>query len=173
MRLTVEYTWDGTPLPVPAALVTLVPGDDADLVLQVSAPLHGDPPPPGQPGFFDTLYEHEVVELFLVGDGDPVPYLEIELGPHGHFLVLHLDGVRKVVGVERALEVVVGHDDGHWHAQAKIPLAWLPPGPWQANAFAIHGVGDERRYCAAHPLPGPLPDFHQPARFPVVHLPGV
>ena len=44
--------------------------------------------------------------------------------------------------------------------------AQLPP-------HQIHGQGPGRRYDASTPLPGPKPDYHQPARFDAVTLPAV
>ena len=69
--------------------------DTDHLSVQVRAPYHSDSPPPSPPGPMDFLWEYEVVELFLLGAGER--YTEIELGPHGHHLVLQLVGCRNVV----------------------------------------------------------------------------
>jgi hypothetical protein len=100
-----------------------------------------------------------VVELFLAGPGDR--YLEIELGPGGHHLVLLLGGVRKVVQEQLPLDFHVQHANGRWSGRAWLPAGWLPEGPWRTNAYAIHGLGAERRYLAAFPVPGEAPDFHR------------
>ena len=132
--------------------------------MRVDAPFHGDPAPPGPPGRRPGLWEFEVVELFLVGSGGR--YLELEVGPHGHFLALELEGIRRLSrdDVLPAWECRIA--EGRWRGELRIGLDRLPVGVDRWNAFAIHGEGKERRYLAAHPLPGEAPDFHQPERFP-------
>lgn len=153
---------------------------EGSLVVRVEAPFYGDPPPPGPPGPTSELWEYEVVELFVAesidgaasDDSGAVRYLELELSPHGHHLVLRLHGVRNVV--EEGLELDYGAEidsaSGRWTGEAVVPREWLPPAPHHVNAFAIHGLGDARRYLAWSPLPGARPDFHQPGRFPRVEL---
>lgn len=162
--LTIAHTWDGARLhPDERATVRLCDAGD-HVRLSVRAPFEDDPPPPGPPGPTPGLWHHEVVECFLAGaDGS---YLEVELGPHGHHLVLSLSGVRQVVWQARPLDVRFVKGCHTWTAEARIPLAWLPPRPWTANAYRIHGVGAARVYHAHAPLPGAAPDFHQPAVFP-------
>lgn len=61
----------------------------------------------------------------------------------------------------------IDHEAGRWSGEARIPHAWLPPDPYRVNAFAMHGVGDQRRYLLWEPLTGiAAPDFHQPLDFP-------
>jgi len=149
--LRTAFTWDGQPAE---------PGEVAEVRLDgrrlsIRAPFHGDPAPDGPPGSLWKLWEHEVVELFLLGQGDH--YLELELGPHGHYLVLRLEGRRNVVEHSLPWQVRFDRAAGQWSAEAEIPHAWLPRGPLRANAFAIHG----ERYLVATPLPGRAPDFHR------------
>jgi len=47
----------------------------------------------------------------------------------------------------------------------------IPSSPRTPNAFAIHGIGDERRFLAWVPVPGSAPDFHRLHHFPHVELP--
>lgn len=166
--LRIGSTWDGSPVgPDESVEVRLT--DDGDRVrIDVDAPFHGDPPPLAHPGSVEGLWEHEVVEVFVAGPADAegrVPYTEIEVGPHGHHLVLKLLGVRQAVA--RALPLVLHARiaGDRWTATAWIDRALLPAGPRRVNAYAIHGAGAARRYLAWTPLPGPRPDFHQPARF--------
>ncbi|MGE5233027.1 MAG: hypothetical protein ACM3OB_02865 [Acidobacteriota bacterium] len=175
--LRIASTWNGDPArvdeQVELALETL---PDGDLVIRVRAPFHQDPAPPAGPGPTDRLWEFEVVELFLAGPaaGPPEqprhPYLEVELGPHGHHLALRFLGVRNPV--ERALAIACRAEihGASWEAEVRVAAACLPPRPWSANAFAMHGRGAARRYLAATPLPGARPDFHQPDRFPPLPL---
>jgi hypothetical protein len=100
------------------------------------------------------------VELFLFGAAER--YLEIELGPHGHYLALQLRGSRTVESL--VADVVyprprVGAK--RWQADASIPLAAVPPGCSHWNAHAAHGVGQARRYLSAYPASGSRPDFHR------------
>jgi hypothetical protein len=172
ITLRVDRAWSGEPLaPEHHAELRLAAGDG--LLLTVDAPFHGDPPPPGPPGSTPELWEHEVVELFVAGEGpaDEVEYLEVELSPHGHHLVLRLAGVRKVVAAGLELDFGASIDGGRWRGEARFPRTWLPPPPHRAAAFALHGEGAARRYLASISLPGPRPDFHQPHRFPLVELP--
>ena len=159
-RLVIDRTWDGAPLaPDEHADVDVARRGDR-LLVTVDAPWHGDPPPPGAPGRLDGLWEHEVVELFLVGADER--YLELELGPHGHWLALLLEPPRR--RLRDALEVDVARrmdPAGRWRGRASIALADLPEPIVRWNAFAIHGVGRERRWLAAWPLPGSGPDFHR------------
>jgi hypothetical protein len=171
-ELTITTTWDGAPLaPTEQVRVRLHLSQGA-LHIRVDAPLHGDPPPLAPPGPTDRLWEHEVVELFVAAasPAGPPTYTEIELGPAGHHLVLQLRGVRQVVAARLPLRFRSRRRGARWLGAAAVERDLLPPPPWRINAFAIHGEGDGRRYLAAFPLPGPRPDFHQPARFPAVSL---
>ena len=135
----------------------------------MSAPFHDDPPPLGEPGPTDRLWEHEVVELFVAGRDDR--YTEVELSPWGHHLVLRLHGVRRVIDTQLPLAFRVRRCGARWIGVARLDRELLPPPPWRANAYAIHGEGSDRRFLSATPLPGEQPDFHQPDRFPALPLP--
>ena len=156
--------WRGDPLPPNEAVhLTLRPGA-SHLHLTIDAAFHGDPAPPGPRGRRPELWNHEVVELFVVGSAER--YLELEFGPHGHYLALLLAGVRRIERDDLEMEYAARIVGKRWRGVAQVPLAWLPAGADRWNAFAIHGT-NERRYLAAHPLPGERPDFHQPERFPM------
>ena len=167
LAFDVGFTWDGSSVADDERVSVRIDGEPDALVISVDAPFHGDPAPPGA-GSLDGLWQYEVVELFLVGEGEE--YVEIELGPHGHFLVLRLVGVRNAVarGLPIAFEATIAK--GRWTGTARVPRRLVPGGVTRANAFAIHGV-EARRYLCATPLPGQKPDFHQPGRFPIVTLP--
>lgn len=98
-------------------------------------------------------------------------YLEVELSPHGHHLVLRLAGVRRVVAAGLELDYRAAVDGDRWRGEARLPRSWLPPTPHRAAAFAVHGTGGRRRHLSSLPLPGDAPDFHQPHRFPPLDLP--
>jgi len=174
--LTIDRLWDGRPAAsgeeVRWQVAAVGDGEREDLWLRVEAPFHDDPPPTEPPGPTPRLWQHEVVELFVAGPGaaDDVEYLEVELGPHGHHLVLRLHGVRRVVESELSLEFRARIDrapitGARWTGEAHLPAAWLPPRPWRLNAYTIHGVGRQRRHLAMQPVPGAAPDFHRPECF--------
>ena len=158
-RLLVDQTWDGEPVGDDERASLELRLGEAELSVETEAPFHADPAPPGPPGSCDGLWEFEAVELFLLGDGQR--YLEIELGPLGHYLVLQLRRARCVEAHGLPLEYASERVGGRWRGRARVPLGYLPPGLRACNAYAIHGLGPRRRYLAAHPVPGREPDFHR------------
>lgn len=95
----------------------------------------------------------------LLGDGER--YLELEFGPHGHYLALALRGVRAVERKGMALTYEVTRDGARWEGRASVPRSLLPEPVRAVNAFAIHGAGEGRRYLAYSPAGGAQPDFHR------------
>ncbi len=170
MILLIDKTWDGRPIGLDETARAEVDSSPDQVVIRVEAPFHGDPPPSSPPGPTDRLWEHEVVEVFLLGRAET--YLEIELGPHGHHLVLELRGVRRVARSGLPLEYRCGIEGSRWRGVAAFPRSWLPAGLDRGNAYAIHGVGSSRRYLAAFPVPGDAPDFHRLACFGALRLDG-
>ena len=168
LTLEIDSTWDGRPVGLDERVVMTLTADADALILEVQAPLHGDPPPPAPPGPTWGLWEHEVVELFVAGSGEE--YTEIEIGPGGHHLVLRLKGRREVVERELPLALEVERDGASWRATARLDRTLLPPPPHHINAYAIHGVGPRRRYLAWRPVPGDTPDFHRLECFEPVEL---
>lgn len=177
-------TWDGLSIPSDdLTVVTLVPSaDHGGLEIEVDACFRDDPPPDAPPGPTPRLWTHEVVELFVAGgaggvadadEPDRPPYTEIELGPHGHYLVLRFRGARRPlaeVDETLAIDYRSAVDGRRWRGRAVVPLDLLPPAPHRAAAFAIHGPAADRRHLAAHPLPGAAPDFHRPELFRPIDL---
>ena len=80
--------WNGEPAGNGELVLLRVRSFEDFLQLDLRAPFHGDPAPALPPGPCWGLWDYEVVELFIVGKSDA--YTEIELGPHGHHLVLKL-----------------------------------------------------------------------------------
>jgi len=147
------------------------------LVVDVDAPYFGDPAPRGPIGPVDGLWEYEVSELFIADAADH--YLEIELSPHGHHLVLELKGVRHVVRARLPIEYSVYVEaveeasegvKGRYRGLARVPRAYLPARPLRANAYLIHGSGPARAYLAHSPPLGETPDFHRLACFVPLRL---
>lgn len=130
------------------------------LAFEVDAPFHDDPRPPGPAGPTPRLWEYEVVEVFVAGPRGH--YLEVEMGPHGHHLVIWLEGIRRAAREALPLELTTTRSGGRWQARAQtLEGVPLPAKPWRVNAYAIHGVGPNRRWLAHAPTPGEHPDFHQ------------
>lgn len=183
LRLVLKQTWQGHPIgPEEQVSLELATAPGNQLRIRVRAPFHDDPPPPAPRGPTIGLWEHEVVELFVLGASPspdaPPEYTEIELGPHGHHLVLQLRGVRQVTEKLLPLQYETHRDDSDsgaaWRGEALLDRALLPPPPHRFNAYAIHGQGqgDARRYLALHAVPGDGPDFHRLTYFKGVTLPG-
>ena len=164
MELRVAQTWKGEPLSREDTATLHLSWEGDDLVLRVEAPFADDPAPESPPGPVWGLWDYEVVELFLVGEKDR--YTEIELGPHGHHLVLRLDGVRRIVERELAIDFETMRHDGQWTGTARVPRQLLPDPIQRLNAFAIRGTGRQRRFMAWSAVPGDAPDFHRIRLFP-------
>ncbi|UCE85820.1 MAG: hypothetical protein JSU66_16070 [Deltaproteobacteria bacterium] len=158
-QLCVGHTWDGRPLAEGERVCLALRFRAGELRVDVDAPFHDDAPPPQPAGSCPGLFEFEVVELFLLGEAQR--YLEVELGPHGHYLVLQLRGTRRVEASGLPLDYAVRRRGARWTGRARLPAAYLPPGLRACNAYAIHGPPERRRYRAAYPVPGPEPDFHR------------
>ena len=151
----VAQTWDGHAIThdEDAVRVDLELGD-IDLSVRIDAPFHDDPSPES-----DDLWHHEVVELMLLGLDDT--YLELELSPHGRYLVLFLHGVRRVVHRGVTLDYRATIEGSRWRGVARVPIGWLPSATRALNAFAMHGVTPHRRFLAWKPTGGISPDFHR------------
>lgn len=157
-RFEIEREWSGEALGERFAIEVHEGG------VRVEGPFFGEDMRPEAEGFCGRLWEHEVVEVFLAEDGGR--YVEIELGPYGHWLVLAFDGYRQggeVHGVVNSMNAE--RAGGRWRGELS-----LEPGWWSGvlarsvvgNAFAIHTRHGRRRYCAAFPPgDGSRPDFHR------------
>jgi hypothetical protein len=157
--LRIDRTWDGQPVAEEERATVHLVQSGALLVARVDAPYRGDPAPPAPPGPTSRLWEHEVAEIFVLGDGER--YLEIEMGPHGHHLVLVLEGYRNVIESGLPLDYTARIEGARWRATARVAPELLPPAASRVNAYLAHGVGTARRHLAAFPVPGDVPDFHR------------
>ncbi|MDA1095014.1 MAG: hypothetical protein O3A25_17350 [Acidobacteria bacterium] len=159
MEIRIERLWNGQPARADEQVSVSLDMSAADVMIHIEARFHDDPPPNAPIGSTERLWEHEVVELFLLGDDER--YLELEFGPHGHYLGLALRGPRQVDVSGLPLDFSASRTTEHWQGRARVRGTLLPRGLHAFNAYAIHGQGASRRYLAAHPVPGPEPDFHQ------------
>lgn len=171
--LQIGHTWDGQPVPAAERATVRLRAEGSGVRVAVEAPFFGDAPPPASPGPCDRLWQFEVVEVFLAGAADArgrVPYTEVELSPHGHYLVLRLLGVRNPIDMALPLSYRAVIQGQRWHGEGLIPRDFLPAGRLSGNAYSVHGPGASRRYLAAEPVPGERPDFHRLDRFRALEL---
>lgn len=131
----------------------------------------------------DTLYESEVVEIFLDADRDGRTYDEIELSPADHLFDANFvarrqgmnlgwsSGTRHAVRLDATLNRSDDYDHG-WTAELAIPLAALskvprlPPQPgdrWRMNLYRLdHGRGGVEGQAFSPVMVG---DFHNLPKF--------
>ncbi len=169
IRLLVNHTFDGARLGPGEVISLRLSGLPESLLLEIEAPFHDDPPPPNAVGSTPGLWDFEVAELFICGPGED--YIEIEVGPRGHYLVLRLSGVRKPIEQGLSLHVETAISGSRWRGRVHIPREILPAVPHRINAYGIHGQGARRRYLAAFPTGGDVPDFHCLESFQWAELP--
>ncbi|XP_066488632.1 UPF0462 protein C4orf33 homolog [Tiliqua scincoides] len=167
MEFKIQHTWNDFPVSHEPVVIRFTP-ENAGIQMEVSAPFFNDPPaPPSEPGKpFNGLWDYEVVEAFFLND-QTEQYLEVELCPHGQYLVLLLSGRRKVCKQELPLVFEVSRTGAKWNGRVLLPWSYFTPGTNKFNAFAIHGSGVDRIYEALYPVPqqeiqkGQKPDFHR------------
>jgi hypothetical protein len=121
--------------------------------------------PPVPPGArVADLWNYDVVECFLVGRGGD--YLEVEVGPSGHFLLQSFAAPRRLRDPHESFRPELELDAEACSVALRIPSSLLPHEIRALNAFAI--IGGE--HLAFRPVPGAAPDFHQPGHFPEARL---
>lgn len=163
-QLIIEQTWNGeVASPAESVVVSYDDSDTHSIAIHIDAPFYNDPPPHAPPGSTWALWEHEVVELFLVAsDGS---YLELEFGPYGHYLALWLTAPREINTSHIPISYEAKIENTRWHGVAQVPRHLVPEPVVRWNAFSISGSGSNRRYLAWSTLPGETPNFHQPQAF--------
>lgn len=122
------------------------------------------------------LYRHDAVEVFLDADpATPATYVELEVGPGGHFLDIDVDRERRPRGdVTWSSGMTLGarvDAPAHRYAiEARVPAAalgraHLSPGALRVALYRLAGQGEARLYLARFPTMTPRPSFHVPERF--------
>ena len=154
----------------------------SDVRFETRAPWWQNPSPGGPARSVWGLWEYEVLEIFIVGQGGR--YLELEIGPWGHHLMLALSAPREIerrhltpaqLRCERH-SAPLSDDVPHlaWSSEGLIHGEQLPVPYrdqemvpyWRVNSFWCFSRDQQRYHCSASPLPGERPDFHQPQHFP-------
>jgi len=173
MHLPIEKTWDGLAVGPDERAEVRVGRAGRDWTIEVHAPFHDDPPPPQAAGSCPGLWTYEVVECFLVAENRH--YLEVELGPHGHYLLLSLEGARNIVrrGMPASYRAEIDRRGRRWHGSITIDGDLVPLPVTHVNAFALHGLAPLRRHLCFWPLGGGRPDFHRIERYPSFMAPTV
>jgi len=128
-----------------------------------NSPLISDTVPVDRP--FLGLWNYEVVEAFFLGNDEE--YLEIELGPKGHYVLLLLKGPNNLITYQLPLTNYTAHCNtvsGRWLGQAYIPGEYFPCNVTRFNSFAIHNQEPNRVHMALFPVAQgayEAPDFHR------------
>lgn len=190
--IRISKSWDGkteidtTPYKINFSLDP----SNGELVIAIDAPFFNDEfKPNAEPSKFDTLYQYEVVEVFLgtkLSISETVsPYLELNVGPHGHYNLVYFineaewDTSDTTMELDQLPKCTIDETTQRWTSCCRIP-AFLLPQPmcaaegdlsveWTVNAYAIHGTGANRTYWAANKVGGTAPNFHQlQSFFPLV-----
>jgi len=170
LPLRVDRLWDGSACPDDRLWAQVNVSQTKDgLLVGVEAPMLHDQNVPEAPmgSRVEGLWEHDVVELFLVGPGHS--YLEIELGAGGHFLALGFDSIRHRSDSYEGFKPVLRFEKTHekiWRSSLTIPWKMIPENLRALNAFAIMAG----QFLAYSVVPGEKPDFHQPDRYPSASL---
>jgi uncharacterized protein (DUF362 family) len=121
------------------------------------------------------LYEENCVELFLAPDpANRRRYVEIELGPFGHFFDILVDRTKKPHSDNAwsaGLRIGTARDEAKQHAVIEVAieapevLAALAAGAaLPIGLYRMEGQG-KRQYLAAFPTRTPKPSFHVPEAF--------
>ena len=90
--ITIKKSWYGELVEENYIISFQILRSSGDLMISVDAPFFDDPPPPLSACKYSELHLYEVVEIFISGcpksDGQFHPYLEIQIGPHGHYMLV-------------------------------------------------------------------------------------
>lgn len=166
LHIPITASWCGESLGDAARVDVNLSTTDTRLRVEITAPYYNNPAPAHAPGSTPRLWEHEVVECFILGDD--ARYLEMEFGPHGHYLLLNLHGERKLIeqGMRCDYDAHISPDGRSWVGVASVPIALLPPSPARYNAYAIHTTTHMKRHMARFPNhDDDTPNFHRLSTF--------
>ncbi|XP_003745177.1 UPF0462 protein C4orf33 homolog [Galendromus occidentalis] len=168
----VSSTWDSQPLDHRPVRISIGREQNGTLPITITGPLFNSPPAPPEPkGNVPGLWDYEVAEIFFLGDFGK--YLELEFGPHGHYLALLLNGQSNSIKQGMPLHYEAIKDNKSWTGRVQLPVSYLPPNVSKINAYAIHGEDPNRVYEALYPVPMNAhegPNFHRLQYFRNVDL---
>ena len=185
--LTVTKLWNGSDSNIKynAKVSLSLAQATGDIIVHVDADYNNDPAPKQGPGRVVGLWEHEVFEIFI-SSGSREDYLEINVGPHGHYYLKMFTPYGSDDSIVLDAKPVFSMDKAkkRWSAVLTIPTMYLPEPDtdfdietplavrWYANANAILGIDNTREYFSSYPLNinATSPDFHQPKLFQPIIL---
>ena len=129
-------------------------------------------PPFAGKGRMDGLWQETCFELFIKGDAEDGGYVELNLSPSEQWAAYDFAAYRS--GMEnrdmpRDPDCTIRRGGNILIFDASIPVAGLPPLPWQIGISAVlaedDGEGEIARSFWALRHPQGRPDFHAPAGF--------
>jgi len=172
VQAALVLSWDGSPAPEGVGGRVALEFETLSLTLAWDLVLPGPVRvPSGPPAYMDSLWEWDVIELFLAApdrlEGRP-RYVELEIGAGGHWLALAFDDVRRRSSELRELAPTIeSHVDGlRWTGTVRTYLRRLIPHagepPWRGLIAFGAGTPEQRLLLTSTPLPGTVADFHQP-----------
>ncbi len=174
--VAIDTDWRGAPSG-PETIARLAWSEDAlffsfdcayeDLVVDASAATDTEHP---------ELYRFDAVEVFLDPDlATPSTYVELEVGPRGHFLDIDVDRDRRPRGVVAwssgmTVSTTVDAAARRYRIETRVPAAALgrprlAPAELRIGLYRLAGRADARRYLARFPTGTARPSFHVPERF--------
>ncbi len=133
------------------------------------------------------LWNRDVVEVFINPQPDRFHhYFEYEVAPNNLWIDLEIDLLKTpfhdagwISGFQHA--TTLDEDSRIWTCEMRLPVASMgvprlvPGTEWRLNFYRADGPGDDsqRRFMNWSPLPEPIPTFHQPASFGIIHFDGL
>ncbi|CAJ0559594.1 unnamed protein product, partial [Mesorhabditis spiculigera] len=173
LRLVIDKTWHGNPTDHRPAEIQLgwkfekIPNRPHKRVVTVefTTPFYDDPEPEMIPGITPELTDYECMMLIFANENNH--YLEVIVGPHGHWICRLYDGIGNCFNNGEELELVVHNQwvgGDLWNCSFEVPLAYFPANIYKMNAFTLHGPEEERVIEALRPVSDgndETPDFHR------------
>ena len=195
LMISVRRNWDGracSPSHRAKAWCCLDSGSGS-LVLGFEATYSDDSRPRVGAGPCINLDSYESVAFYLASqaphgsvrsdaDVDDIEYVQIVVGPHGHYMVQKLQGNRKVLlsclshdelmtqewytallprqrdplrADIKLCKTAISYDKSKWTGVIVVPQPFVPPGPrYCGNFYSMFGPESGRKYLATFPVPG-------------------
>ena len=110
---------------------------ETTMKIMVKAKFYNDPAPKESVGSLMGLWDYEVAEVFFLNQSNQ-KYLELEFGPHGHYLGLKFQGARNQIEKDVVINFKYNSIicDGFWTGLAEVPLEYFPE---DFDAFNCYG----------------------------------
>ena len=195
VAFTIDHTWNGKKSSHLYKLkLSIVHGD---LAFFLDAPFFDDPVPKRDESLISLvpqrnldenrhtqLAQYECISVLIATGSHDVPlesqeYIEVLLGPHGHYLITGYTGQGDEKGdqsmlLEQRPQTLINRKLGRWSSKVSVPFFFLPaPGDdpndalilkWKFNFCAVHDLPNTvegREYLSHAKLKGTIPNFHQ------------